>query len=774
MFIIFNDFLLFFFKKLKVGLPEIVLTICLVNIPIVGLGDTSFPSTTNQTKSKETHEPTAHALPVLSDDEKAWLAEHKEIKIALKKAWLPIEFIGDDSQVTGISVDILKKIEDQLNITFIKTVAKESLVDEDADMLSSIRSAGLVEGSRFTALNQPYLTMPYGIYVLDHRQDIKQLEDLDHKKIAVYKPLAVGAYLEKKLPHIELYKVDSAEEGLAGLQYGSVDAYVGNQFVINHHINAIGYQNVKVINTTPYSSSITMAVRDDWPELKSIIEKTLFTIGIPQMEQPIQLNVKENKKHDHSLLVFAIALFGTLATFLATRWWKLRYELNNNSQASEELIRHQANFDTLTELPNRRMFQEKLTESVKNADITGIPLALLLLDLDGFKQVNDGLGHTTGDLLLKEVANRLSSCLHTGDTVARLGGDEFTVILEKVKNVNVIKLVADKILTVLCQPFLINDHTIHLSASIGITLYPTDTSDTDTLLKNSDQAMYAAKGLGKNCYQFFTPDMQKTIEDRIKVMQDLRSALPNNEFELHYQPIIELSSGKTVKAEALIRWIHPSSGCINPSDFIPIIEESGLIVPIGNWAFGQAADFLRQIREQHDPDFQVSINVSPKQFQNKNTPSANEPPFWVTKNAVAGIVIEITESLVLDLTEEVREQLNQIRLAGIETAIDDFGTGYSSLAYLKKFEIDYIKIDRSFVSSIETNISDKVLCEVIVQMAHKLGFKVVAEGIETKEQSDFLVKIGCDYGQGYYFSKAIPESEFMEHLTTKSKLSLKL
>lgn len=753
MFMIINGFLFFWLAFLRKTLPKsalAALVIFLITIPIHGYS--------------KTQPDIAHEATTLTKSEKAWLADHKEIKVALKKSWLPIEFIGKNNEVTGISVDILKQIENQLNITFINTAAKASLAEEDADMLSAIRGAGLVDGSRFTPLNRPYLTMPYGIYVLDSRQDLKQLKDLDHKKIAVYKPLAVGRYLENEFPHIKLHKVDSAEEALIELQRGNIDAYVGNQFVIDYHIKSIGYKNIKIINTTPYSTSITMAVRDDWPEFKSILEKTLFEIGIPQMQQPFQLNVKENSTQDHKPLLLALGLFGIFTIAFAAKWWR-----RNNNQRSDALMVHQANFDTLTELPNRRMFQDKLAEGVKSADLTGLPLALLLLDLDGFKQVNDGLGHATGDQLLKEVANRLKNSLHAGDTVARLGGDEFTVILEKIKNVNNVQLVADKILAVLSQPFLLNDHTIHLSASIGITFYPTDTSDAETLLKNSDQAMYAAKNLGKNCYQFFTPDMQKTIEAKIKIMQDLRSALSNNEFQLHYQPIIDLSSGKTVKAEALLRWIHPTNGCISPLDFIPIIEESGLIVPIGNWAFSQATEFLSQLRSEQDPNFKVSINVSPKQFQNKNNLADADSPFWVTKNVVEGIVIEITESLVLDLTDEVRAQLDQIRLAGIETAIDDFGTGYSSLAYLKKFEIDYIKIDRSFVSNIETNKSDKVLCEVIVEMAHKLGFKVVAEGIETKEQLDFLLNIGCDYGQGYYFAKAMPEKEFITYLSAPNQ-----
>jgi len=464
-------------------------------------------------------------------------------------------------------------------------------------------------------------------------------------------------------------------------------------------------------------------------------------------------------------LIVLINVTTFLFGFFTYKWWRLKKQLLQNDLVSQKRIWHQANFDTLTELPNRRLFQEKLQSGIKKANQNGTVLALLLLDLDGFKQVNDSLGHATGDLLLKEVAERIRASLYHEDTVARLGGDEFTIIVEGVTRVSNIEEVAKKIIDTLNKPFELNDHTIHISTSIGITAYPLDTPDPDVLLKNADQAMYAAKNLGKNCYQFFTVDMKRSIEAQIKMMQDLRSALARNEFELHYQPIIDLSNNKVVKAEGLIRWMHPTDGCISPLDFIPMVEESGLIVPIGDWAFEQATQFLQSIQKKYDEDFQISINVSPKQFHLANGATVKEGQFKISDNAIKGIIIEITENLVLDLTDSVREQLDHIREAGIETAIDDFGTGYSSLAYLKKFHIDYIKIDRSFVSNIETNESDRVLCEIIVQMAVKLGFKVVAEGIETKAQLDFLQSIGCCFGQGFYFAKALPEESFIQFIT---------
>ncbi len=482
-------------------------------------------------------------------------------------------------------------------------------------------------------------------------------------------------------------------------------------------------------------------------------------------------NVTDSSIDIQTSLIVAINITTFLFGFFSYKWWKLKKQFLQNDLASQKRIWHQANFDSLTSLPNRRLFQQKLQDGINNANRDNTLLALLLLDLDGFKQVNDSLGHATGDLLLTEVAARIKACLYNDDTVARLGGDEFTVIIEDIKHLDSVEKIAKKIVAALNKPFTLNAHTVHISTSIGITIYPLDTQDINTLLKNADQAMYAAKNMGKNCHQFFTADMQKNIESKIQLLQDLRLALDNDEFELYYQPIIELATGKVQKAEALIRWMHPSQGCISPLDFIPIVEETGLIIPIGDWAFNHATDFLKEIQTQYGEDFQISINVSPKQFQMTSNTEENQQPFWVTRHATKGVIIEITESLVLDLTDKVQQQLQDIREAGIETAIDDFGTGYSSLAYLKKFQIDYIKIDRSFVSNIENSDSDKVLCEVIVQMAHKLGFKVVAEGIETKVQLDFLLALGCDYGQGFYLSKPLPSKNFKQYLSKNHQLN---
>ena len=436
----------------------------------------------------------------------------------------------------------------------------------------------------------------------------------------------------------------------------------------------------------------------------------------------------------------------------------------SQKKQSEQIIWQQANFDPLTTLPNRRMFHDRLAQEIKKAHRSGLPLALMFLDLDHFKEINDTLGHNTGDLLLKETAHRITACVRETDTVARLGGDEFTVILSEINDTSCIERIARSIVKKLAEPFQLNNETAYVSVSIGITLYPNDAHTIEDLLKHADQAMYASKNEGRNCYNYFTPSMQEAAQNRMRLTNDLRSALAGQQFHLVYQPIVELATGAINKAEALIRWDHPLRGLISPAEFIPIAEETGLIVEIGDWVFREAARQTAYWRTSHHKQFQISVNKSPIQFRGNN--SHFEWFDYLQKLGLPGqsIVVEITEGLLLDAGAGISKQLLEFRDAGIQVALDDFGTGYSSLSYLKKFDIDYLKIDQSFVRNLAPHSDDMALCEAIIVMAHKLGIKVIAEGIETAKQCELLSAAGCDYGQGYLFSKPVPADEFEELL----------
>ncbi len=431
-----------------------------------------------------------------------------------------------------------------------------------------------------------------------------------------------------------------------------------------------------------------------------------------------------------------------------------------DKKLAQDLIWQQANYDTLTGLPNRNFFHSRLHHEMTLCDRHGHSLALLMLDLDEFKEVNDTLGHAWGDQLLQEAGRRLRACVREVDTVARLGGDEFMLLLGSLHDTTGVSRVAEQVLRAVAEPFRLGADVVYVSGSLGVTFYPDDSREMADLLRGVDQAMYAAKRLGRNRCQYFTASMQTCAQERMRLISDLRAALAQQQFHLCYQPIVALDTGAVHKAEALVRWRHPARGLVSPAEFIPLAETTGLIHALGDWVFREATHQAGRWRARR-PSFQVSINVSPLQFQSGRL----DLPAWLAHLRTLdtdgrSVVLEITEGLLMEAGLHVTEQLLGIRDAGIQVALDDFGTGYSSLAYLNRLDIDYIKIDRSFVCNLAPDSPDLALCEGIVMMAHQLGLKVVAEGIETEAQRALLQAAGCDYGQGYLFSRPVPAEDF--------------
>ncbi|MBI4998003.1 MAG: EAL domain-containing protein [Rhodocyclales bacterium] len=454
---------------------------------------------------------------------------------------------------------------------------------------------------------------------------------------------------------------------------------------------------------------------------------------------------------------------------------------------TEATIWRQANYDTLTALPNRRLFHDRLQQEMKMSRRDGSHLALLLVDLDRFKEVNDTLGHDVGDELLIEAARRISRCVRDSDTVARLGGDEFVVVMPNLRDNLAVSRIAQSIVDAMEEPFLVRGQAAYISASVGITIYPNDADDSGTLFKHADQAMYLAKDLGRNRFAFFTDSMQLAAQRRLAIGNDLRSALAAGQLEVYYQPIVDLKSGRIVKAEALLRWHHPTRGPISPTEFIPIAEETGLIGEIGDWVFRQALQAATHWCESErctsraacrageaidSCPAQIAINKSPRQLlAGKNQGN------WLDQLAdpigrSRCVAIEITEGLLLEDRPDVAHSLLACREAGVEVAIDDFGTGYSAMSYLKKFHIDYLKIDQSFVRDMGSDPGDRAIAEAIIVMAHKLGMKVVAEGVETVEQRDLLHGADCDYAQGFLFARPMPWREFENLLATQGTAEL--
>ncbi len=419
---------------------------------------------------------------------------------------------------------------------------------------------------------------------------------------------------------------------------------------------------------------------------------------------------------------------------------------------AEDRLAYLAQFDTLTGLPNRHLFHDRLLQTMAQAKRSGHPMAMLFVDLDRFKLVNDTLGHGAGDKLLKEAAARLSRCVRTGDTAGRFGGDEFGAILMDLAKPGDAGLVAQKILDALAQPFNLDGQDAFISASIGITLFPNDGDNPEALVMNADTAMYRAKEQGRNIYQFFTREMNERALQRVQMEAALRRALERKEFLLHYQPKVDLKTGKICGLEALLRWRHPEKGVVLPGEFVPILEDAGLIVQVGEWAIREVC---AQINAWRDASFSVppvTVNLSARQFQQKDLESTVRRILRETRVAPAFLQFELTESLLMQEPEAAARTLRGLRESGVKLSVDDFGTGYSSLAYLKRFPLDSLKIDRTFIRDITTDPEDAAITLAIIGLAHNLNVKVVAEGVETREQLELLRKNGCDEIQGYLFS----------------------
>lgn len=982
----------------------------------------------------------------LTAHERAWLQDHPDITVAVRYGWEPISFISENRELRGIAIDYLHHLESRLGIHFHLVPSVDALTLEQADMLAVVTSTNSLEHTRYSAIPQPYLRTPFVIFARGNTSDIRQIEDLHGKKVAIFKTGALTETIVRDHPEIQLYKADIAEEALHALSSGLADAYIGNLLVVTHIARARGFGNIRVVGTTPYAASFHLAVRSDWPELNTILQKALADfskeehraiqrnwegirtdrdptlhalltlVGIalagvgafalwnwynnrrerrrarqreqthnqvleqlsrnaplaeilhsivlsveqedpamlcsvllldstgkhlvtgaaphlpgfynaaihggaigpdtgtcgaaaysgkrvivediathpnwegfrelaeraglrscwsepiknaagdvlgtfaiyhhtPQSPTPEDIKVIEqaaslaalaiDKSRINEELQLALLVYqnsseammvtdknGTILTINAaftrltgcsqeeaigknpqtfgndhvhafyshvwqqldshghwegeivdtrmngetyTRWLTVNTIFNKDSSVhrrvvlfyditekkkTEELIWQQANFDALTGLPNRRMFHDRLEQDMKKAHRDHGRLALLFLDLDRFKEINDTLGHSMGDQLLKEAGKRLLNCVRDTDTVARLGGDEFTVILVGIQNTASVERIAEEILAKISEPFHLGDEQAYVTTSIGITLYPDDADTRDALIKNADQAMYVAKQHGRNRCSYFTPSMQEAAQTRMRLLRDMRKALADNQFLVHYQPIVTLSSGAIQKAEALARWQHPKRGLVSPAEFIPLAEETGLINEIGTQVFLEAAQQCQTWRMRFHPDFQISVNKSPVQFRNERGQKT-----WAERMQQLGmpgpsVIVEITEGLLMDADEVVNNKLLQLRDAGIQVALDDFGTGYSSLSYLQRFDIDYIKIDQSFVRDLAPGSHNQALCEAIIVMAHKLNMRVVAEGVETPRQRDLLIAAGCDYAQGTFFSKPLPREEF--------------
>jgi diguanylate cyclase (GGDEF)-like protein len=478
--------------------------------------------------------------------------------------------------------------------------------------------------------------------------------------------------------------------------------------------------------------------------------------------------VQANQRSQWTILAAvlgAMALVYLVVQLILARYQRLLGEQERERAAQEERIRHQAYHDALTGLPNRASFTEHLETAMRRAKRAAWPLALLFLDLDLFKRVNDSLGHDAGDRLLRVAAERIRRAVREADLLFRMGGDEFTVLLEDVRGPEEAAMVAGRVLEAIAEPLQVQHHEISVSASIGIALYPRDDTVGERLLKSADTAMYRAKELGRNRYAFFAREMNERVESQIMIEAALRRALKHDEFVLHFQPRVSAATGRATGAEALLRWRHPEWGLVEPARFVPLLEETGMIVPVGAWVLAEACRQAKAWQAAGLPPLRVSVNLSSRQFRSETLSEAVSEALRASGLAPQHLELELTESLLVENVEHAMGVMGRLKAIGAAISIDDFGTGYSSLGYLKRFPIDGLKIDKSFVRDIATSPKDAAIVKTISALARALGIGLVAEGVEEPWQVGFLRTQYCTEMQGYFFSRPLTVDALAEGLS---------
>ncbi len=724
---------------------------------------------------------TAEKIP-LSEKELQYLRQKKVIKACVDPNWMPVEGM-QDGQYLGMAADYLAIFKQKINfpseVIETKTWAESINYAKARKCDIFVLSDNSQKRREYMHVSSPYLKLPVVIATKLDTPFISDMDEILNKPIGIVEGYALADVIKEKGGDFDFVFVPSIDVGLDMVTEGKLFGYMDAVAPIDYAINRDYYGELKVGGKFGLDWNLGVATRNDEPLLAQIFEKILLQVS-EQSKQKIfnnWISLRASPGFDYELFWKIMAVFSVIliGVFLRNRQLVAhRGEINQknneleiiNSQLSKQKneIQHMADHDFLTSLPNRKHFLMRLEHAIKVSAREKQILAILFLDLDRFKIVNDSLGHHVGDGLLKVISIRLSELLRESDTVARIGGDEFLILLEGIEDIAYPSIVAEKILVAIREPVDISGNILNLSASVGISLFPNDGDTANELIKNADSAMYLAKEKGKDHYQYYTESLSQQVERRIILEQALQEAIKHQQLSIHFQAQLDLKHQKIIGAEALLRWCHPKLGNISPVEFIPVAEESGLIVEIGEWVFRNACQEFIKWQEAGYGIEGVSINVSSVQFNQKNLPEVFNEIIDQLGLPAKQIEIEITESYIMEDSEAKLQLLDRLRQYGFRISIDDFGTGYSSMAYLKRLPLDIIKIDRSFISDIPQDKNDVQITKAILALSHSLGYKVIAEGIETEEQFKLLQAMSCDFGQGYYFSKPLPAEEFLAYL----------
>lgn len=638
--------------------------------------------------------------------------------------------------ITGrfISPQIIKKIEDTTKLNLQLFV--EQQIKKTPELNKIYESLSKADSS--------HLSEPINHHTL---QGFTLIRDIKNKPIGFFRMVSPRSIFLSGQEAISYYLV--AFIGL-GILFSILIIFLIRRLIVRR-LECLDHQVADISAKNALSQRVDVSGNDELSSVSSQINAMMDIIQASheQLEQRVEERTQELQKTNV----------------------QLQQEITERKSVEKELIIHKehlvrlAHYDNLTALPNRVFFHEILNKAISHAARHQKSLAILFIDLDRFKNINDALGHPTGDIVLKEIASRFVEVLRSGDILARLGGDEFIVLLNDISQPKFVSPVAQKLLETCAVPVKTHSHEFFITASIGICIYPNDGTSLEDLLKNADMAMYKAKRSGGGVYQYFTQEMNLEAHEHIRLEAALRKAIANNEFVLHYQPKLNLNDGKITGVEALIRWDSPEHGMVSPAKFIPLAEETGLIMQIGEWALREACRTCKSwLDEGYDP-IVVAVNLSPKQFRHQDIAQLVAQVLQSTQLDAKYLELEITETAVMDNVEAAINRLNDIQQMGVSISVDDFGTGYTSISYLKQFPVKVLKIDQSFIKGIPDSQNDIAITSAVIALAHSLSMKVVAEGVETVEQLQYLADHNCDMIQGYYISRPLPEKKIVLQFT---------
>ena len=716
----------------------------------------------------------------LTEDERIYINKKKIVRVCVDPKWKPLEWIDEKGIYRGMGADYLEVFKKSLGIetelfkteNWAETIS--AIKEKKCDILPM---AGITpERREFLNFTEPYFKAPYVIATTQKQRFIEDIATKLDEKYAVVQNSAIIDDLKRLYPSIQIVPVRDISEGLSFVNAGKVFGFINITPAISYLIQQDNLVNIKIAGILPIGFKIAVASRKDEPELSEIFQKAIENMSV-NTEESIKnrwVTLTVESKTDYTFLYQVLAFFIVLLLAFIYRQivlnrvnaslqekvkektgelLKLNSKLEEIVEERTAQLEYQAFYDSLTSLPNRVLFHDRLTQGIEKAKRNNENLALFFIDLDRFKQINDSLGHQVGDEVLKIVSYRLQNLIRKGDTLSRLGGDEFTIILDHLKDPNDAALLADKILKSLEEPIEIKQHKLYLSTSIGISIYPKDDVEASNLLKDADAAMYKAKDEGRNNFQFYSAEMTEMAFKKVMLQGSLRQAIDKEEFVVFYQPQVDAKREKIIGLEALVRWNHPNEGLISPFHFIAAAEETGLVVEIDQLVMKSA---MKQVALWHEKGIfhgTLSLNLAAKQLANPDCITILQQRLEEYSFKASWLELEVTESDIMQRPEEAIKKLEKIHSLGIKVSIDDFGTGYSSLSYLKRFPIDKLKIDQSFVRDIPEDEDDSAIVKAVIALGNSLGLSLIAEGVETEEQKEFLLENSCVNIQGYLYAK---------------------